>query len=272
MPDWISGLHSALSYIEDHLTEEILPEDVAQKAYVSAYHFQRIFHALCGVTLGEYIRCRRLTLAAQELTRGETKVIDVALKYGYDSPDSFARAFQKFHGVLPSAAKEKGAKLNAFSPLRINLTLEGGTMLEYRIVEKPAFTLMGIGKMFNNETSYQEIPPYWGEYLQSDNRHVCGQFGACIDADGRSFKYLIADVYQPWREVPAGYETVTFPAGTWAVFPCRMDNLQDVNTRMWKEWLPACKDYRLGRNCNLEYYTPPEENYAELWLPVERRA
>lgn len=271
MPDWINGLHSALSYIEEHLTQDILVEDVAQKAYVSAYHFQRIFHALCGVTLGEYIRCRRLTLAAQELTHGDARVIDVALKYGYDSPDSFARAFQKFHGILPSAAKEKGAKLTAFSPLRINLSLEGGTMLEYRIVEKPAFTLMGIGKMFNNETSYQEIPLYWGEYLQSDDRHVCGQFGACIDADGRSFKYLIADVYQPWREIPAGYETVTFPAGTWAVFPCRMDNLQDVNTRMWKEWLPACKDYRLGMNCNLEYYTPPEENYAELWLPVERR-
>lgn len=270
MSDWLEGLHSALDYIEAHLEEEIPPEAVAQKAYVSAYHFQRIFHAVCGVSLGEYIRCRRLTLAGQELSRGHARVIDVALKYGYDSPDSFARAFQRFHGTLPSAAREKGVRLNAFSPLRINLTLEGGSMLEFKIVEKPAFTLMGTGKMFSNETSYQDIPPYWDEYLRREDRRVCGQFGACIDADGRDFKYLIADVYLPWQEVPAGYETITFAPGTWAVFPCRMDNLQDVNTRMWKEWLPACKDYRLGGNYNLEYYRPPEENYAELWLPLEK--
>lgn len=271
MQNWIDSMQSALDYIEAHLTEDIQPEDVAQKAYVSAFHFQRLFHALCGVTLGEYIRCRRLTLAGQELSRGNSRVIDAALKHGYDSPDSFARAFQKFHGILPSAAKEKGAKLNAFSPLRINLTLEGGTMLEYKIVEKPAFTLMGTGRHFNSETSYQEIPAFWTEYLAREKREVIGQFGACIDGNGSDFKYLIADVYQPWQEIPEGYEAVTFPAGTWAIFPCRMDNLQDVNTRMWKEWLPACKEYKLGYNCNLEYYTPPEENYAELWLPVERR-
>lgn len=106
MQDWISGLQSSLDYIEQHLTEEMTPEDVAQKAYVSAYHFQRIFTALCGMPMGEYIRCRRLTLAGQELSTGDVRVIDVAVKYGYDSPDSFARAFQRFHGILPSAANE----------------------------------------------------------------------------------------------------------------------------------------------------------------------
>lgn len=270
MQTWIDSMQNALDYIEAHLTEEIPPETVAQKACVSAFHFQRLFHALFRVTLGEYIRCRRLTRAAQELSRGDTRVIDTALKYGYDSPDSFSRAFQKFHGILPSAAKERGANLNAFSPLRIHLTLEGGHMLEFRIVEKAAFSLMGTGRMFNNETSYQEIPSFWDEYFQGEDRHVCGRFGACIDSDGKDFKYLIADVYQPWQEIPAGYEVVAFPAGTWAVFPCRMDNLQDVNTRMWKEWLPASNEYRLAHNYNLELYAPPEENYAELWLPIER--
>ena len=271
MQNWIDSLQSALDYIETHLTEDILPEDVAQKAYVSAYHFQRIFHALCGVTLGEYVRCRRLTLAAQELTRGDSKVIDVALKYGYDSPDSFARAFQKFHGTLPSAAKEKGAKLNAFSPLRINLSLEGGKMLEFKIVRKETFTVFGPGRAFSNETSYQEIPAWWSEYLKGDNRPVQGHFGVCLDKDGTLFDYYIADLYEPWHEIPQGCQAITFPAGDWAVFPCTMDTLQETNTRMWKEWLPACKDYRLSRNCNLEMYAPPGENYAELWLPVERR-
>lgn len=270
MPNWIDSLQGALDYIETHLTEDILPEDVAQKAYVSAFHFQRIFHALCGVTLGEYIRCRRLTLAAQELSRGESKVIDVALKYGYDSPDSFARAFQKFHGVLPSAAKEKGAKLNAFSPLRINLTLEGGNMLEFKIVKKEAFTVMGVGRMFNNETSYQEIPAWWDEYLASKDKPVRGEFGVCLDEDGKLFNYLIADLYQPWAEIPAGCQAATFPAGEWAVFPCKLATLQETNTRVWKEWLPSCKDYKLGGSYNLEMYSPPEEDYVELWFPVER--
>ena len=114
MQNWIDSMQSALDYIEAHLTEDIQPEDVAQKAYVSAFHFQRLFHALCGVTLGEYIRCRRLTLAGQELSRGNSRVIDAALKYGYDSPDSFARAFQKFHGILPLSSEGKGREAQRF--------------------------------------------------------------------------------------------------------------------------------------------------------------
>lgn len=270
MFNWIDGLQKALAYIEAHLADDLQTEDAARQACVSPYHFQRLFGAVCGVTVGEYIRLRRLTLAGEELSRGGSKVIDVALKYGYDSPDSFARAFSRFHGISPSAAKEPGAKLNAFSPLRITLSTEGGHTMEYRIVEKQAFTLMGVGRMFNNETSYQEIPLFWQEYLARSERPVCGMFGVCLDENGRDFKYLIADPYKPWEDIPAGCETAFFPAGTWAVFPCTMDTLQDTNTRMWKEWLPACKEYRLGRNCNLELYAPPEENYAEIWLPLRK--
>ena len=271
MVNWIQGLQQALSYIAAHLTEELQTEDVARQAYVSPFHFQRIFHAVCGLTLGEYIRCRRLTLAGEELSRGDIKVIDAAVKYGYDSPDSFARAFSRFHGIAPSQAKEKNVTLNAFSPLRITLTTEGGNKMEYRIVEKHSFTLMGKGRMFNNETSYQEIPRFWDEYLSSDDQPVMGRFGVCLDENGKDFKYLIADHYKPWKEVPEGCDTVvTFPAGTWAVFPCTMETLQETNTRMWKEWLPACKEYKLGGNYNLERYTAPEQNYVELWLPLER--
>lgn len=111
MNTWIEGIQNALDYIEQNLTEEITIKDVAEKAYVSEFHFQRIFSVMCGLTVGEYIRNRRLAQAAQELSGGTVKVIDVALKYGYDSPDSFARAFTKFHGIKPSAAKEKGVKL-----------------------------------------------------------------------------------------------------------------------------------------------------------------
>ena len=151
MTSWSEGIQSAISYIEDNITERLAISDIAAKAYVSEYHFQRIFRILCGFTVGEYIRNRRLTIAAQELSSTDSKVIDIALKYGYDSPDSFAKAFVRFHGVSPSAAKKKGAKLNSFAPLRIKLTLEGGSMIEYRIVEKAAFTIMGKAKSFSFE-------------------------------------------------------------------------------------------------------------------------
>ncbi|MBR6642836.1 MAG: AraC family transcriptional regulator [Lachnospiraceae bacterium] len=275
MSNWMENLQNAIAYIEENLTEEIRVRDVADRAYVSEYHFQRIFSALCGISVGEYIRNRRMTLAAKELAARDSKVIDVAVKYGYDSPDSFARAFQKFHGITPSQAKEKGAKLKDFAPVRISLSLEGGTMMEYKIVEKAAFTVMGRKKEFDNETSYQEVPKFWDEHFgDGGGEIVCGMFGVCLDKDGRMFDYLIADLYKPWEEVPEGYETRVIPAGTWAVFPCKMKTLQDTNTKMWKEWLPNCKEYKLSGSYNIELYGPQCEeigdSYVELWLPIEK--
>jgi AraC family transcriptional regulator len=277
MNGWAEGIQNALQYIEDNLTENLQIEDIAAKAYVSPFYFQRIFSVLCGFTVSEYIRNRRLSLAAQELSADNVKVIDIALKYGYDSNDSFTRAFTKFHGISPSSAKEKGAKLKAFAPVRIKLTLEGGTMMEYRILEKAAFTVMGKSRRFCSDTSYEEIPKFWQEHMSSgDNKIVCEMYGICLDGDGKNFDYLIADNYLPWNEIPEGYVTKVIPAGTWAVFPCRgalPKALQDVNTKIWSEWLPNCKEYKLAGNYNLEVYlTPPQENlddyYSEIWVPV----
>lgn len=279
MNSWNEGIANAVSYIEEHLTEELDMKEIAAKAYVSSFHFQRIFNVLCGFTVGEYVRSRRLTLAAQELASSDMKVIDAAVKYGYDSPDSFTRAFTKFHGVSPSAAKQKGVKLNSFAPLKIKLTLEGGTMLEYKIVEKEQFTVMGKSKSFNTETSYEEIPKFWQAHMESgDQKIVCGMYGICMDSDGKDFEYLIADNYLPWNEIPDGYVTKVIPAGTWAVFPCRgalPKALQDVNTKIWSEWLPSCKSYKLAGNYNLEVYImpvgeKPDDIYSEIWVPVEK--
>ncbi|MDD4112289.1 MAG: AraC family transcriptional regulator [Herbinix sp.] len=276
MSSWTEGLQDAIEYMEGNLTDDIRVKDIADKAYVSEYHFQRIFSVLCGFSVAEYIRNRRLTLAARELAGSETKVIDVAIKYGYDSPDSFARAFTRFHGITPSAAREKGALLRDFAPIKIILSLEGGTMMDYRIEEKAAFTVMGRKRNFSNENAYQEIPKFWLEHMNDGGREiVCGMYGLCIDSEGSKFDYLIADNYIPWKDIPDGYETRTLPAGTWAVFPCKMNNLQDINTKMWKEWLPNCKDYKLGGNYNVEMYAPPceediTESNCEIWLPIEK--
>lgn len=273
MKGWNEGIAEAIAYIEENLTQEIDIQKAAERACVSSFYFQKIFHVLCGFTVGEYIRSRRLTLAAQELCSSPIKVIDVALKYGYDSPDSFARAFAKFHGVSPSAAREPGIQLNSFAPLKIKLTLEGGTMLEYKIVEKAQFTVMGRARKFYNETSYQEIPKFWQEHLNSEeHKIVCGMYGLCMDNDGKGFDYLIADNYLPWNEVPEGYETRVIPAGTWAIFPCRgplPNSLQEVNTRIWSEWLPSCKAYQLAGNYNIELYSP-DSDYSEIWIPVKK--
>ncbi len=277
MNSWNEGIVNAISYIEEHLAEELDMKEIAAKAYVSSFHFQRIFNVLCGFTVGEYVRSRRLTLAAQELASSDIKVIDAAVKYGYDSPDSFTRAFTKFHGVSPSAAKQKGVKLNSFAPLKIKLTLEGGTMLEYKIVEKEQFTVMGKSKSFNMETSYEEIPKFWQAHMESGDKKVCGMYGICMDCEEKAFEYLIADNYLPWNEIPDGYITRVIPAGTWAIFPCRgalPKALQDVNTKIWSEWLPSCKSYKLAGNYNLEVYImpvgeKPDDIYSEIWVPVE---
>ena len=124
--DWITGIQNALDYIEEHLTEDIDYDRVAEQSFSSSYHFQRIFSLLCGFTVGEYIRYRRLSLAGSELASTDIKVIDAALKYGYESPDSFAKAFQKFHGITPSAARTSGNVLRSFSRLTLKISLEGG--------------------------------------------------------------------------------------------------------------------------------------------------
>ena len=275
MQGWIEGFQESIDFIERNLTDELDIEVIAAKAALSPFYYQRIFGALCGVTVGEYIRARRMTLAAQELSRKDMKVIDVAVKYGYDSPDSFTKAFQKFHGITPSQARESGASLRSFAPLHIKITMEGGTMLDYRIVEKAPFTIVGVKRPFNSETSYQEIPKFWDEWLaQGEDRSIKGTFGVCLDMRGKDFDYWIADLYFPWEEIPEGCETRVIPGSYWAQFPCKMSNLQDVNTKIWSEWLPALQGYKLMGEYDIEVYLPPEEGSEEMsvyiWVPLKK--
>ena len=275
MQGWIEGFQESIDFIERNLTDELDIEVIAAKAALSPFYYQRIFGALCGVTVGEYIRARRMTLAAQELSRNDMKVIDVAVKYGYDSPDSFTKAFQKFHGITPSQARESGASLRSFAPLHIKITMEGGTMLDYRIVEKAPFTIVGVKRPFNSETSYQEIPKFWDEWLaQGEDRSIKGTFGVCLDMRGKDFDYWIADLYFPWEDIPEGCETRVIPGSYWAQFPCKMSNLQDVNTKIWSEWLPALQGYKLMGEYDIEVYLPPEEGSEEMsvyiWVPLKK--
>ena len=273
MEELTQGLQNAIEYIENNLCDELEISKIAARAYLSSFYFQRIFNATFRMTVGEYIRARRLSCAAEELSNSDAKVIDVALKYGYDSPDSFTRAFAKFHGINPSFAREKGAKIKSFAPLIIKLSLKGGTFMNYKIVDKAQFTVTGKCRKFNAETSYQEIPKFWGEhYATGGGENVRGMFGVCLDGDGKEFEYLIADLYFPWNKIPDGCITKVIPEGTWAVFSYQgecPEALQTLNTQIWTEWLPSTKEYELAGNYNLEFYI--SETEGEIWVPVKRK-
>lgn len=276
MNNWIEQFQSSIDYIEDHLTERLDAEVIAETAALSSFYYQRIFTALCGMSLMEYIRARRMTQAALELTSSNARVLDVAMKYGYDSPDSFTRAFQRFHGITPAKAREAGSDLRSFAPLHVKVTLEGGKMLDYRIVEKAPFTIVGFKRTFNTDTCYQEIPKFWDEWKTSDSP-IMGMFGLCMDQSGKEFEYWIADNYAPWVEMPKGCETVQIPASLWAEFRCKgplPKSLQSVNTEIWSKWLPALKGYELAGNYNLEFYTEPaekpEDTISYIWLPLKK--
>ena len=277
MADLTDSIRNALDYIEANLAGNLKLREIAKRAYLSPYYFQRVFSALCGIGVGEYIRHRRLTLAGEELATGEGKVIDVAAKYGYDSPDSFTRAFQRFHGMAPSAARKPGAALRTFGPVNIRTNRKGLCLMEYRIEEKAQFTVMGVSRKFSPETSYQKIPEYWTEMMSQPGFSLMGMYGICSDehVDEGEFDYWIADDYIPWKQIPAGCKTMVIPAATWAVFPCTLSTLQDTNTLMWQQWLPGHPEYRLSGKYNLEVYGPfceenPGQSPVELWLPVEK--
>ena len=165
--NWITGIQRAIDYIEDHITDKIDYEEVGKCAYSSSFHFQRVFSVICGYTVGEYVRNRRLSLAGEELANPKSKIIDVALKYGYSTPESFSRAFSKFHGVMPNQVKS-GATLKSFSRLSVKLTLSGGSIMNYRIEKKEAFDVILKKKRFEKqeEMTTEKIADFWKECTQ----------------------------------------------------------------------------------------------------------
>ncbi len=283
---WIEGISEAINYIESNITEELAVEDIAKQASVSPFYFQKGFAMLCGFTVGEYIRQRRLAIAGSELVSTDEKIIDIALKYGYDSPDSFTKAFTRFHGVTPTAVRKHGAMIKSFASLKIKFSLEGGYIMDYKIVEKDSFTVIGASKVFKYDTAKAEIPQFWAEHYQTGKgKTVCGMYGICIDENMGSdeFEYWIADNFAPSAEVPVGFVTKIIPKHTWAVFACKgamPKSLQDVNQKIFSEWLPNCRDYEIAAGYNIEMYTDindypkgnqDENYYCEIWMPVKKK-
>ena len=284
--EWMSIIGNLIQYMEDHITENITVEDIAKGVGISSFYFQKGFAMICGYSVSEYIRNRRMALAGNDLLVTDEKIIDIALKYGYDSPDSFTKAFTRFHGVTPTSVRKDEVLLKSFAPLKIKISLEGGYLMDYKIVKKEAFTVVANAKTFPYEGAKEIIPQFWQEHFQGGKGAVvCGEYGINIDLEmgQENFEYLIADPYDPQKEVLEGFVTRTIPAFDWAVFPCKgpmPTALQDVNTKIYTEWLPALKEYEFAAGYCVEYYDDPtkyekgtqdENYYCEIWIPIKKK-
>ena len=297
---WITGIQNAINYIEDHITEPIDYEVLGRVSFSSPFHFQRVFSILCGYTVGEYIRSRRLSLAGTELATGRERVIDVAAKYGYESPDAFAKAFQKFHGMSPSQARSNGAQLKAFSRLSIKITLEGGTFMNYRIEEKPAMILTGYKRHFDgipDDRMEQEedfyihtrVKQYILDGLTDDPED---KYNVIMNIDEEGYDFFIASLVPEalrvrmnetcvlGAEYASWYEEIPIPTQLYAVFEterCAYPTLHhlDLRRKIVAGWLPA-SGYELADAPEIvvsHWYRGEKarERYMELWLPVRKR-
>ncbi|MGQ7888265.1 AraC family transcriptional regulator [Paenibacillus anseongense] len=287
----LENMNGALSYIEENLTDEIDFKEAARIAMCSEFHFKRMFSFLAGVPLSEYIRRRRLTLAAFELNHSAIKIIDLAVKYGYNSPDSFTRAFQSMHGITPTEARETGQTLKAYPRLTFQLTIRGGDVMNYRIEEKEAFRIVGLKKRVPIifEGVNPEIAAMWGSLNEElilqlkslSNVAPSGLIsGSANFSEGRMEEKGELDHYigaATTKECPDHLAALEVPASSWAVFEAVgsfPETLQQVWGRIYAEWFPSSSYEQVDGpeilwNESKDVTSP---NFrSEIWIPVSKK-
>ncbi len=295
--EWFTLVKQAIKYIEEHLLDEDCAEAVLRQTYMSPMLFQKGFQILTGYSLSAYIRNRRLYQSAQELLRTDRKVIDVALDYGFETPESFTKAFTRFHGSSPVAVRQ-GAAVRPFLPLRLSISVQGGDQIDCRVLRKSGFVVEGYIREFESETAQDMIPLFWDEV--ASDMDFEGEFGICIDdIDESRFHYMIAKASDRGGQEDNGnlgknlyasyvnrgplvqesyvncknisqccYVNYELPAQEWAVFECFGENpaaIQELDMRIWKEWLPGNTEYALDGKANVEWYG---DGRSEIWIPV----
>lgn len=295
--EWIECLRKAIDLMEGHLLEKCDIGRIAGEIGISDIYLQKGFKFISGYTMAEYMRNRRLYLAALDVIAGKGKVIDLAYRYGYETPESFTRAFARFHGVTPMQLKKDASRMHVFLPLKIKISIQGGYDMDYIMERESGFRVIGFERRFSMEDSYRQIPKYWDEFcarylgrlMQGAepeneveeaicNYHV-GMYGVCLDdleVEGE-FRYLIAGKYTGGN-VPEGMTVYEFPDMQWAKFLCKgpmPEALQSVNTKIFREWLPGNPDYEVAMGANIEWYGEGDTNSVDyesaIWLPVKKK-
>ncbi|WP_205739372.1 AraC family transcriptional regulator [Halocella sp. SP3-1] len=294
---WLERMNSAINYIEENLTEEIDNTKVAEIACCSVYNFQRIFSFMTDIPLSEYIRRRRFTLAALELQNSAIKIIDLALKYGYQSPEAFSRAFQNMHGVTPTIARNQGVYLKAYPCISFQISIRGDVEMNYRIEKKGTLSVFGVEEVFTNfenDENLKAIPEFWQNEIKKGTldritkasgikwNSSCKGIGPinavmCYrDTGGNTFPYMIC-AFTPVSGVPKGFTYAEIPALTWVIFKTEEhteDKTSGVIQALWKriytEWFPT-SDYEPLDGPEFEMYGVSEngKKYCEIWIPVK---
>ncbi len=297
--EWISCIKATIQYVEDNIKTVQSIDEIAKHNHISSFYLQQGFQIMTGYSIGEYIRNRKLYLASLDILKGGKRIIDVALDYGYETHESFTKAYVRFHGFSPSKTISNKVMIHRFEPLTIDIQIIGGNVmdLEYKIVNLFPIKLIGFVKEFSFENSYKEIPEFWDEICEKHCKRIysgldpvtkeekavvdncIGEYGVCIDCeDSSSFKYMIAGKYTG-GEVPEGMIIHEFKRGEWAVFDCYgpcPEKLQELNTRIFKEWLPLNKDFELREDGNIEWYDcmngekSDPDYHTQIWIPIRR--
>ena len=280
--DWIERLNNAIYYIEEHLTDKISYEHLGKIACCSSYHFQRMFTYMAGIPLSEYIRRRKMSLAAVDLQSGRKKIIDVAAKFGYSSPTAFNRAFKSIHGVAPSSVKNEGVSVKSFPPITFQITIKGVEEMNYRIETKSDFRIIGLSQPLNKsiEENFSIVPKMWQsaavdgtiqELADLMNSNPKGLLGVSACNNEEEWKYFIAVSSTVETQK---YEDYRIPAATWAIFSGSGTNrtIQDLEKRIITEWLPT-SGYEYANAPDIEVYLNPAPQNAqyEVWIPVIKK-
>lgn len=285
---WVESLQKAINYMEECILEDISMESIAKQANTSEFHFQRTFAILTDVSVGEYLRRRRLSLAAQELSNTDHKIIDLAYKYGYDTPEAFSKAFRRQHGITPSEARKNIGKLNCYNRLVIQVNLKGAEPMRYKIVERDSFQVAGIKREFSlkNEENLKGIPKMWdevngdgtvGKLAELNNGEIKGILGVCVDKrltqSEPSIDYWVATEHI--GDASEDFLTLEIPASKWGVFEVH-GPMPGAMPKVWKqifsEWFPS-NQYEHAGTPELEVYSDEDPSspdlYSEIWIPLK---
>jgi AraC family transcriptional regulator len=296
--DWLERMNGAIGYIEDHLSEEIDLEKVAQTAGCSVYHFQRMFSFITDIPLSEYIRRRRLTLAAFDLQNGDARILDLALKYGYDSHESFSRAFFRIHGLTPSAARAQGVNLKAYPRISFHISMRGDTEMNYKIETKEAFSVFGVERIFSQVggENLKKIPQFWREACENGTvKRIAKASGRrcdensiglmpvnavmCYRDTGKdTFPYMLC-AFTPKGGVPEEFTVLEVPSQLWAIFTTERYSKTDVSQavqslwkRIFSEWFPTSGyEHTLAPEFEMYYAGEERMDYCEIWIPIVKK-
>ncbi|HEX3021215.1 MAG TPA: GyrI-like domain-containing protein [Lachnospiraceae bacterium] len=282
--DWLECMNASLDYIEENMSIKIDFEKVAAKACCSSYNFQRMFSFIAGITLATYVRRRCMTTAAQELVNSDATVLDIAIKYGYDSPVSFARAFSLLHGLTPSEARKEGAKLKLYPKISFLLSIKGAEEMKYRIEKMGSFNLAGVSREIStaNGENFKQVPHMWDDVCSDGTCDMIfgmngnekeEMYGVCYDFrfHEEKFRYMIA--VKPEGQIPESCETLHVPELNWVKFECNgVAGIQDVFKRMYSEWFPA-SGYEHAEGPEIEWYSTDDmgspDYRCEVWVPIQ---